>query len=79
MLGRAPMKVPETSLTKGLSKSSIVVVTLKAGETIQPHFPFSFAKEPLPGVLRRSGDSREKPGEQTHATNTIGDVPANRT
>ncbi len=60
MLGRAPMKVPETSLTKGLSKSSIVVVTLKAGETIQPHFPFSFAKEPLPGVLRRSGDSREQ-------------------
>ena len=60
MLGRAPMKVPDTSLTKGLSKSSIVVVTLKAGETIQPHFPFSFAKEPLPGVLRRTEDSREQ-------------------
>ena len=60
MLGRAPMKVPDTSLTKGLSKSSIVVVTLKAGETIQPHFPFSFAKEPLPGVLRRTEDSRER-------------------
>ncbi len=60
MLGRAPMKVPETSLTKGLSKNSIVVVSLKAGETIQPHFPFSFAKEPLPGVLRRPSDSREQ-------------------
>ena len=59
MLGRAPMKVPETSLTKGLSKNSHVTVTLKAGEIIEPHFPFSGAKEPLPGVLRRSGDSRE--------------------
>jgi hypothetical protein len=59
LLQRAPLKVPETSLTKGLSKNSHVTVTLKAGEIIQPHFPFSAVKEPLPGVIRRPGDSRE--------------------
>ena len=59
MLGRAPMKVPETSLTKGLKAGGLVAVTLKAGETIEPHFPFIAEKKPLPGVLRRDGDSRE--------------------
>jgi hypothetical protein len=59
LLQRAPLKVPETSLTKGLSQNSHVTVTLKAGEVIQPHFPFSAVKEPLPGVIRRAGDSRE--------------------
>ena len=59
LLQRAPLKVPETSLTKGLSKNSHVTVTLKAGEIIQPHFPFASVKEPLAGVIRRPGDSRE--------------------
>ena len=59
MLGRAPMKVPDSSLTKGLKAGGLVAVTLKAGETIAPHFPFMAEKEPLPGVLRRNGDSRE--------------------
>lgn len=59
LLQRAPIKVPETSLTKGLSKNSHVTVTLKAGEVIAPHFPFASVKEPLPGVIRNPGDSRE--------------------
>lgn len=59
MLGRTPMKVPDTSLTKGLKAGGLVAVTLKAGETIEPHFPFISEKQPLPGVLRRKGDSRE--------------------
>ncbi len=63
MLQRAPLKVPGSSLTTGLKADSHVVVTLKAGQMIEPHFPFAaMAKDPLPGVLRRSGgvkDSRE--------------------
>lgn len=60
MLGRAPMKVPDTSLTRGLSVNSHVTVSLKAGETIEPHWPFTdIASEPLPGVIRTPGDTRE--------------------
>jgi hypothetical protein len=59
VLQRAPIKVPETSLTKGLSKNSHVAVTLKAGDIIEPHFPFGGIKEPLPTVIRRPGDPRE--------------------
>ncbi len=60
MLQRAPVEVPESSLTKGLSENSHVVVSLKAGQTIEAHYPFADApKQPLDGVLRKAGDSRE--------------------
>lgn len=61
MLQRAPLKVPGSSLTTGLKPDSHVVVSLKAGQMIEPHFPFAaMAKDPLPGVLRSSSkDSRE--------------------
>jgi hypothetical protein len=60
MLQRAPLKVPGSSLTTGLKADSRVVVSLKPGQMIEPHVPFaSLPKEPLPGVLRRTGDSRE--------------------
>ncbi len=59
MLQRAPLKVPGSSLVAGKT-SSRVTVSLKPGQMIEPHFPFaSLPKEPLPGVLRRPGDSRE--------------------
>ncbi len=59
MLQRAPLKVPGSSLSPGLKANSHVTVTLKPGEMIDPHFPFSTPGEPLPGVLRRKGDTRE--------------------
>jgi len=59
MLQRTPITVPKTSLTPGLSKDSRVSVTLKAGEKISAHWPFSGANEPLPGVIRNENDSRE--------------------
>ncbi len=59
MLQRAPLKVPGSSLTQGLTKNSKVTVTLKPGEMIDPHFPFASPGEPLPGVARRKDDSRE--------------------
>ncbi len=61
MLDRKPVTVPGTSLTQGLSANSHVVVSLTAGEKIDPHFPFGeLPKEPLPGVLRNTEDSREQ-------------------
>ena len=61
MLQRAPVKVPGSSLTQGLSVNSHVTVSLKAGEEIPAHWPFSdMPSEPLPGVIRQPGDSREK-------------------
>ena len=59
MLQRAPLKVPASSLTQGLNTNSKVTVTLKSGEMIDPHFPFSTPGEPLPGVMRKKDDSRE--------------------
>ena len=59
MLQRAPLKVPASSLTPGMDKNSKVTVTLKSGQMIDPHFPFSTPGEPLPGVLRKKNDSRE--------------------
>jgi hypothetical protein len=59
MLQRAPLKVPGSSLTQGLTKNSHVTVTLKPGESIDPHFPFATPGEPLPGVIRNKADSRE--------------------
>ncbi len=59
MLQRAPVKVPGSSLSPGLKANSHVTVTLKPGEMIDPHFPFSTPGEPLPGVLRRKNDTRE--------------------
>jgi hypothetical protein len=61
MLQREPVKVPGSSLTQGLSANSHVVVSLKAGQKIEAHFPFGdLAKEPLPGVLRNTEDTREQ-------------------
>ncbi len=61
MLERAVVKVPGTSLTQGLAKSSLVTVSLKPGQAIDPHWPFAAtSSEPLPGVIRSAGDSREK-------------------
>ena len=59
MLQRAPLKVPGSSLTQGLTKNSKVTVTLKPGEIIDPHFPFATPGEPLQGVIRKKDDSRE--------------------
>ena len=61
MLQRSPVKVPGSSLTQGLNPNSHVVVSLKPGQTIDPHFPFAELKsDPLPGVLRNTEDSREQ-------------------
>jgi hypothetical protein len=61
MLQRTPVKTPGSSLTQGLSANSHVTVSLKPGESIDPHWPFSdLPSEPLPGVIRQPGDSREK-------------------
>ena len=61
MLQRRPVKVAATSLTQGLSKNSHVTVSLKPGQMIAPHWPLAdLALEPLPGVLRRKGDTREQ-------------------
>ena len=61
MLQRAPVKVPGSSLTQGLSVNSHVTVSLKAGDAIPAHWPFSdMPSEPLPGVIRQPGDSRKK-------------------
>jgi hypothetical protein len=59
MLGRAPVIVPASSLTKGLSENSHVTVSLRPGELIDPHWPLATAGAPLPGVLRHEGDTRE--------------------
>jgi hypothetical protein len=61
MLQRSPVKVPGSSLTQGLNPNSRVVVSLKPGQMIDPHFPFSSLKsDPLPGVLRNPEDTREQ-------------------
>ena len=61
MLQRSPVKVPASSLTQGLSVNSHVVVSLKPGQKIDPHWPFAdLPAEPLPGVLRKPDDSRER-------------------
>ncbi len=61
MLQRDPVKVPGTSLTQGLSANSHVVVSLTAGQKIDPHFPFADAPAgALPGVLRNTEDTREQ-------------------
>ena len=59
MLQRAPLKVPASSLTKGMNANSKVTVTLTPGQMIDPHFPFASPGKPLPGVVRRKDDSRE--------------------
>ncbi len=59
MLQRTPIKVPATSLTQGLKADSLVSVTLKPGEVINPHWPFASLGEPLSGILRNKDDSRE--------------------
>ena len=59
MLQRAPLKVPASSLTKGMNANSKVTVTLTPGQMIDPHFPFAKSAEPLPAVLRKRDDSRE--------------------
>ena len=59
MLQRAPLKVPASSLTKGMNANSKVTVTLTPGQMIDPHFPFAAPGDPLPGVLRKKDDSRE--------------------
>jgi len=61
MLQRAPVKVPGTSLSQGLTANSHVVVSLKAGDQIEGHFPFGdLPSEALPGVLRNTEDTREQ-------------------
>ena len=61
MLQRSPVKVPGSSLTQGLNPNSRVVVSLKAGQMIDAHFPFASLKtDPLPGVLRNPEDTREQ-------------------
>jgi len=61
MLQRSPVKVPGSSLTQGLNPNSHVVVSLKPGQMIDPHFPFAELKsDPLPGVLRNAEDTREQ-------------------
>jgi Protein of unknown function (DUF1553)/Protein of unknown function (DUF1549) len=61
MLQRTPVKTPGSSLTQGLSANSHVTVSLKPGEAVDPHWPFSdLPSEPLPGVIRRPDDTREK-------------------
>ena len=61
MLQRSPVKVPASSLTQGLPADSHVVVSLKPGQKIDPHWPFAdLPAEPLPGVIRKPGDSREQ-------------------
>ena len=61
MLQRSPVKVPGSSLTQGLNSNSRVVVSLKAGQMIDPHFPFaSLKQDPLEGVVRNSEDTRER-------------------
>jgi hypothetical protein len=61
MLQRAPVKVPGSSLTQGLSANSHVTVSLKAGQKIDPHWPLAgLPAEPLPGVLRNPDDTREQ-------------------
>jgi hypothetical protein len=61
MLQRTPVTTPATSLTVGLSANSHVTVSLKPGESIDPHWPFGdLPSEPLPGVIRQAGDTREK-------------------
>ncbi len=61
MLQRSPVKVPTSSLTPGLNPNSRVVVSLKPGQVIDPHFPFADLKaDPLPGVLHNPEDTREQ-------------------
>ena len=61
MLQRTPLTVPGSSLTQGLSANSHVVVTLKAGQKIEAHWPFpDLPSEPLPGVLHNPEDTREQ-------------------
>lgn len=61
MLQRAPVKVPGSSLTQGLSANSHVTVSLKAGQSVDAHWPFETLKsDPLPNVLRGTEDSREQ-------------------
>ncbi|MEQ1861014.1 MAG: DUF1553 domain-containing protein [Chthoniobacteraceae bacterium] len=61
MLQRAPVTVPGSSLTQGLNVNSHVVVSLKAGQKIDAHFPFAeMPTEPLPALLRNAEDSREQ-------------------
>ena len=61
MLQRGAIKEPGTSLAAGLRANSRVVVSLKAGQSIDPHWPFRDLKaDALPGVLRHPEDSREQ-------------------
>lgn len=60
MLQRQPIKVPDSSLTKGLSVNSHVTVSLKAGQVIDPHWPFDDTpEEPLKELMRKPKDPRE--------------------
>ncbi len=61
MLQREPVTVPGSSLSQGLKANSHVVVSLKAGQKIEAHWPFpELPSEPLPGVVHNPEDSREE-------------------
>jgi len=64
MLNRRPLKLPKTSTLPGgpPSADSLVKVTLKPGDSIDPSWPFvELASGDLPrGVLRNRGDARER-------------------
>ncbi len=61
MLQREPVTVPGSSLSQGLKANSHVVVSLKAGQKIDAHWPFAdLPSEPLPGVVHNAEDTREK-------------------
>ena len=76
MLERKPIKVPASSivpLDKLSGRESVVKVTLKADEKVDPVWPFEhFSDSPLPGsLLRDPNDPRESlAGHMTSPTNS---------
>jgi len=64
MLNRRPLKLPKTSTLPGgpPAADSLVKVTLKPGDSIDPAWPFvELASDEIPkGVLRDRGDARER-------------------
>ncbi len=61
LLDRKPIKLPKSStviVPKG-ARQPFVQISLKAGEVIQPNWPFAHGKSDLP-IVRNPKDSREK-------------------
>ncbi|MFT5467203.1 MAG: cytochrome c553 [Verrucomicrobiales bacterium] len=84
MLGRQPIKLPASSTVPAAffekqSRESLIEVTLKPGEAIQPDWPFAeFAPEVPDAIIGNSKDTRLRLAAQVTASGRFAEVVANR-